>query len=375
MSFACFRVRARVGIGVCQSTGGWHCAATAGDDAAVGGVAVEGDHSGYGARRVHPPLYFLMLRLWENLWGDSESAVRSLNVLFSLVSIWLLFWVASESIGATPALWACLLMAVGEPQIQFSQEARNYMPVTTFSLLAVWSIQKLRRGPGTLPAGVLTAALLAMMLTHYFAAGVAAGLAIYAVALLRGRARWFAVGSFTAAGILFLGLWGSSLLSQSPHFRSNYSWVSDVGPGHCRRVMTNFVRLPFRLVAELPQNTTLQIICDLSGAAFFGYLALMFVRRLELRIWILFFAGAVGIVFAVDLFRGTAQLALSSIFTVCHAGALCIAGCGGWSGTLAFAASRSGGVVGADEFAQCVYSSLENGFSNAGADRGASVRA
>ena len=257
----------------------------------------------------HPPLYFLLLRLWEDLLGDSESAVRCLDVLFSLAAICLLYFTARDSIGSTAALVACLLMSVATPQIQFSQEARNYMPVVTFSLLAVLAIVRLKRRASPASATLLVLALLAMMLTHYFAAGVAGGLMIYALTDLRGRSRQYALVAFGIAAAVYLAIWGRFLLNQIPHFQTNYVWIRDDGPGHVMRLLFNLCKLPVRLVGQWPAwPFALPAICI--GAVLLLCVPILFIIRPELRLWIFWLIGSLGVIVAVDLIRSTAQLGL-----------------------------------------------------------------
>jgi uncharacterized membrane protein len=258
----------------------------------------------------HPPLYFLLLRLWEDCSGDSEVAVRSLNVAFSLIAIVLLFFTARDSVGATAALWACLLMAVAEPQIQFSQEARNYMPVEAFSLVAIWAVQQLKRKPQKKYAILFGGALVAMMLTHYFAAGVALALGIYVLSSLRKTALKLGVTASVGAALVFSILWGPSLYRQLPHFQSNYSWLADAGPGHPHRVLLTILNLPWRLITELPSTPTLLIAAKIVAAAFYFFLVIAFIRRPALRVWVVWVTCAIGIVVSVDLIRSTAQLGL-----------------------------------------------------------------
>jgi uncharacterized membrane protein len=263
----------------------------------------------------HPPLYFILLRIWEIAFGDSERAVRSPDVIFSLLAILLLFFTARDSIGAATALWACLLMAVAQPQIQFAQEARNYMPVVSFSLLAVLSIQRLRRNPSAgaatlLDASLLGASLLAMMLTHYFAAGAAGAIAVYAILNLRGRARRLAITSIAIAALSFLLLWGPFLLRQHANIGLNYTWTADASPGHLLRTGARLLNLPWRLVAELPAAAPMRLLAGACGLAFYLMILIACIRRPALRLWGLWFFTAVGLVAAVDLWRSTAQLAL-----------------------------------------------------------------
>jgi uncharacterized membrane protein len=255
----------------------------------------------------HPPLYFLLLRGWDQIFGDSESAVRSLNVVFSLLAIILLYFVARNSVGSTTALVACLLMAVATPQIQFSQEARNYMPVLVFLLLVAMAIAKLKRSPSPYWAGILSVFLLAMMLTHYFAAGAAVGLMGYAFIVLRKRPRRFALIASAVAAMIFALLWGKSMLKQRSSFLNGLSWLFDREPGHVHRRIFDLCRLPVRFFTEIT-GSGFQPFIAIIGVLLLLALPVLFLYRRELRIWIAWLIAAIALVAIADFTRSTTQL-------------------------------------------------------------------
>lgn len=255
----------------------------------------------------HPPLYSLMLRLWETCLGDSEAAVRSLNVIFSLLAIVLLYFAARDSVGSSTALTACLLMAVATPQIQLAQEARNYMPVLTFSLLAVIAIQRLHRSPSRKWAAILGLSLLAMMLTHYFAAGPAAAIAGYGLFSLRNRARRLLLIAVAVSAIAFALLWGHAILSQRAVFQNGLGWLSDTAPGYVHRRLLDLCRLPVRFFTEITGGK-FQITIAIVGLLMLLSLPILFARRRELRLWILWLVTCIALVAFADFARSTTQL-------------------------------------------------------------------
>jgi 4-amino-4-deoxy-L-arabinose transferase-like glycosyltransferase len=260
-----------------------------------------------GQQDTHPPLYFMLLRLWEDVSGDSEFAVRSLNVVFSLLAIVLLYFVAVESVGSSAALVACLLMAVATPQIQYAQEARNYMCALVFTLVAALSIQHLQRSSPLRWSILLAVSLLAMMLTHYLCVGVACGLAIYALFTLPRRARWHALVAMVIAGLLFVSAWGPSLLRQGPVFAGGLAWLSDSGPGHLQRRAFDLLRLPVRTFVEVTDPNAQGVVAAI-GLIMLLALAPLFAFRRELRLYICWWICGVGIVAIADLTRSTTQL-------------------------------------------------------------------
>src|SRR5439155_5826510 len=68
----------------------------------------------------HPPLYFILLRLWQEAFGSGEVAVRMLPLCSSLLAIAAMYRVTSLLHGRTAALWACALMALAGPQIYYA---------------------------------------------------------------------------------------------------------------------------------------------------------------------------------------------------------------------------------------------------------------
>jgi len=256
----------------------------------------------------HPPLYAFLVRAWEALWGDGEQAVRSLSVLFSLLAIVLLYYLGSETIGPSAALWACLLMAVAGPQIEFAQEAGKFMVLTTLALVVACALVRLRREPASISVALIAGGgVLAMMLTHYFAAGAAAGFALYALLVLQGSGRRRAITAFVLAALVFLVAWGPSLLKQRPNFTSNYNWVADRDAGHVARVLHDLLQLPARLIAESVPVGWPQAVATIAGTVLL-LLVVAAIGRPALRLFVLWFCSAVGLLVILDMTRSTLQL-------------------------------------------------------------------
>jgi mannosyltransferase len=78
----------------------------------------------------HPPLYYLILRIWSLLFGFSEISLRFPSLIFALLTVYLVYKVGSLWNGKT-GLYAALLMALSPLHIYYSQEARMYS-LTTF---------------------------------------------------------------------------------------------------------------------------------------------------------------------------------------------------------------------------------------------------
>lgn len=70
----------------------------------------------------HPPLFYLTLKAWTSVFGFSEIALRFPSVIFSLITIYLVF----KYFG----FWPSLLLAFNPLYLYYSQEARMYSLIT-----------------------------------------------------------------------------------------------------------------------------------------------------------------------------------------------------------------------------------------------------
>ena len=88
----------------------------------------------FGPGDFHPPFFYLTLKAWTSVFGFSEIGLRSLSVLFSLITIFLVY----KNFG----FWPSLLLSVNPLFVYYSQEARMYSMVTLLVLLSFLSFQK-----------------------------------------------------------------------------------------------------------------------------------------------------------------------------------------------------------------------------------------
>jgi len=59
----------------------------------------------------HPPLYYILLKVWSLFLGTGEIALRSLSVLFGLAAIYLVFLIGEKLFNRKTGLLASLLLA------------------------------------------------------------------------------------------------------------------------------------------------------------------------------------------------------------------------------------------------------------------------
>ncbi len=87
------------------------------------------------AMDVHPPLYFVLLHLWMAVSGNSEFALRYLSVIFSLLTVALL-WRFAREIAVTPLV--ALFATLSPMYIAYAQEVRSYACLTFLALASTY---------------------------------------------------------------------------------------------------------------------------------------------------------------------------------------------------------------------------------------------
>jgi uncharacterized membrane protein len=75
----------------------------------------------------HAPLYFILTRLWAQIWGISPVAIRSLSVIFSLLTLPCFYLLCIELFGTPLVGWGGVsLLSVSPFFVAYAQEARPY---------------------------------------------------------------------------------------------------------------------------------------------------------------------------------------------------------------------------------------------------------
>jgi len=152
------------------------------------------------AADIQPPLYYLLLHGWIELFGDDEPVVRSLSLLFGVLTVPLIYGVAWQLFRSRLAgLLAALLLAVSPLHIWYGQETRMYTLLvflcllSSYFLLVLASRSQGEKGQGVTavesgPKGsrgdlllwlAYTLTSIAAVYTHYFALFILAFQAIY----------------------------------------------------------------------------------------------------------------------------------------------------------------------------------------------------
>ncbi|WP_428658568.1 glycosyltransferase family 39 protein [Runella sp.] len=163
------------------------------------------------------PVYYLMLHPWLNLMGVSDFTARLFSVLFSILTVWLIFIFVNHFFKSSRlALTAAALAAIEPFFVAYSQQARNYSLTFFLTLLATYCFLRAleaedKRRPSLrwfffygLVAGL-------SFLSHFLAATVCLAHGIYAVVTVRRLRTWVALigaGALAISGLAAWIIWG-----------------------------------------------------------------------------------------------------------------------------------------------------------------------
>lgn len=149
---------------------------------------------------IHPPLYYLLLHVWIQLFGSSVASVRLLSVVIGTLTV-LLIYVTGRLLNRRGALIAAFLLAISPLHIYYSQEVRMYGLVALLGLAASlfalqWDVEQ--RDSWNWAGYVLVAT--AALYTQYYAGFLLLALnLVVLVRWLRGRHGSQSLASWLAA--------------------------------------------------------------------------------------------------------------------------------------------------------------------------------
>ncbi|MGC2186665.1 MAG: glycosyltransferase family 39 protein, partial [Terriglobales bacterium] len=168
-------------------------------------------------------LYYFLLRAWIHL-GDSEFAVRSLSVLFGVLTIPAIYFLGARLFDRATGLTAAVLLSVHSFHVHWSQEARGYSLLILLLVLATYFLVGAMESGSSIGrwiAFTVTAAL--TFYAHIFAVFV---LAAYAVSIAFPRPYRVATRTMVIVAILFEHLVAPMVLFVLFHHSgSQISWL------------------------------------------------------------------------------------------------------------------------------------------------------
>ena len=181
----------------------------------------------------HPPLYYFLLHGWISVFGEGDTAVRSLSGVFSVLTL-PLAWFAGRRVGGRITAWAFVaLLALSPFAIRYATETRMYSLVMLLVLAGYLLVANALERSSALRLVGITLVAGTLLLSHYWALWLIAA----SILVLAWRARTTAnddrrrtvrVLVAVVAGVLFLVPWLGVILDQSAH--TGTPWADPVRP-------------------------------------------------------------------------------------------------------------------------------------------------
>jgi len=245
----------------------------------------------------HPPLYYLLLKIWAGLFGTGEVGLRSLSVVIGVATVYLVYKISKSKLAA-------LLLATSGLHIYYSQEARMYALATFLVCLSVFSFMKIvkqgRSGDWWKFSGIITLTAIA----DYLPIFILPVFWLYA-AIKRKKLNWWK--KFIASHIILvivMIIWSPILIRQLSSglnvFATSPSWWQILGTASLKNLL--LIPIKFILGRISIDNKLLYGLISITLCTI--YFGLMFLAR-SLKIawlWLLVpIVGAVALAFKVSV--------------------------------------------------------------------------
>ncbi|MDX6612729.1 MAG: mannosyltransferase [Blastocatellia bacterium] len=218
---------------------------------------------------IHPPLFYVLLKVWIAAGGESVTWLRLFPALTSIAAIVPFCLVCRElRLNAGERNLSLLLLAISGFLIKYAQEVRMYSLLFFFSLCSLWLFLKFLNG-GALSKRILmalTASNLVLVYTHY-SGWVAVAVQCLAI-LLWQRHRWRSFLASAATLVVIYIPWLYELKTAAEPGKGlaqNIGWVRRPGLPDIAQAITTLGR-PFVFSQSStdslydPLNTTLVIL-------------------------------------------------------------------------------------------------------------------
>lgn len=98
-----------------------------------------------GAADIHPLLYYTMLNVWMNVFGQSALILRMWSVILGLGTISFVYLIGRDLFSKQTGLASALIVAIAPFHVQYSQEIRMYSLLGLLLMSATWCFLRARQ--------------------------------------------------------------------------------------------------------------------------------------------------------------------------------------------------------------------------------------
>lgn len=257
------------------------------------------------------PLYYLLVHFWEQGFGNSVVAVRTLSSLINLLAFPCIYWLSLELFtNRLTGLLAMGLFAVSPFQAYYSSEVRAYSLWTVLILLMHLALVRAMTRPSPRRWMWYTIATALSLYTNIFSCFIMLGHGLYVVAIehLRLTRRLLGYGIASLAALLAFSPWLVALVARLDAMKASTAWMNQPLPLKelTKSWILNFESAFFRdyLIPGRLQHLALVL-----AIALVGYSLFILCGQTTIRVWLLILT----MILPIPLYLGLQDVLLGGI--------------------------------------------------------------
>lgn len=187
----------------------------------------------------HPPLYYLFMKFWTNLFGYSEIALRFPSVLASLLTGYVVYKIVGL-LGKPKSIqmWSAAFFLFNPLIVYYSQEARMYSLATLFVTLIYWCVANMSKDHKVMRPLIFANVFIALSLGTYYGS-VFFIAALYGYLLLKKEFKLFTYllpGTMVASFLLF-PLFVTQLKNSGEVLQAIPNWSVTLGKSNLKNLL------------------------------------------------------------------------------------------------------------------------------------------
>lgn len=243
----------------------------------------------------HPPLYFLCLKVWSNIFGTTTQTLRMLSVCCGIGTIVAAYFlvISSQRANGSPnidsAVFAAGMIAVSVFQIRWSWDIRMYSFGVFLAVLSSVAMFLTLQNGRIINWALFSIITLALAYTHYYAFfcilaqtlfvfGYLSYTSLRRTSSLNARRQFTWLVCHLLFVLIGLSFWLPTILRQRDQVQDAF-WTSDVTTGALRRVAYDAIMSP--------ENSQADDGMDLLIVAILAILTGLLVKPSSLRVYLL----------------------------------------------------------------------------------------
>ena len=201
--------------------------------------------------RVHPPIYYLLLKLWSLIFGNTDTTLRMFSVIFGMALIVVAFILIKKLLNTGAAIAAAGIFALSPYFILYSLEARSYIMLGLEALVAIYLFVKLYsqniKGVKELikikEFKILLGITILILLTHYLGLALIGIMGILLLIKLYPKTEKFiwAVLTIILVIILARGMLNGGDYRIFPKADTHTKWLVDAQPLDISEMLYSFI--------------------------------------------------------------------------------------------------------------------------------------